>query len=90
MEPEAERRQAASAKLQVAIEEYLSAYPEIDPGAQLGDWLLVTAAVRVNDDLEADADYYLAFRGGSMLAHVAVGLLDIARDLLLNGKPASE
>lgn len=76
---ESEERKGRSAKLGVAIEEYLEGQ-----GFEgiLGDWLLIGAVVRVDDEGDADATYFTAMTGGSMLQHVTLGLLAKAEDAL--------
>lgn len=81
MPSETEERKARAAKLHAAIEEYLEGQ-----GFEgiLGDWLVVGAVVRVDDEGDPDATYFTAMTGGSMLQHTALGLLAKAEDALVS------
>lgn len=79
MANDAEGRMARSAKLQLAIDEYLA---ECGFEGMLGDWILISAVVRVDEDGEPDCRYSVAMRDGSMLQHIAVGLISKGLDTL--------
>jgi hypothetical protein len=79
MADDAQTRMARSAKLQEAIKVYLD-----DCGFEgmLGDWILVSAVVRVDPEGEPDCQYSVALSNGSMLQHIAIGLLSKGVDTL--------
>jgi len=85
MASEAVQRRERAAKLGAAIEEYLNGI-EHEAG-MLGDWLLVGSVVRVDEEGDPDAQYFVALSGGSMLQHHALGLLTKAEDVLQGGEP---
>jgi hypothetical protein len=78
---ESEARKDRAAKLGAAIEEYLEGQGF---EGMLGDWLIVGAVVRVDEEGDPDATYFTAMNGGSMLQHHALGLLTKAEDVLVN------
>lgn len=84
MAESASERRASSEKVQQAIEEYMST---IDFGAQgvIGDWMVIGTLVYVDESQDEDAQYFMAFRGGSMLQHHVLGLLEQARNMLNDG-----
>jgi len=51
----------------------------------LGDWIVVGAMVRVDDDGDPNADYFIGFSGGTMLQHVALGLMSKGDEMLSDG-----
>lgn len=57
----------------------------MNPGAQLGDWLLVLSAPYLNEDGEIVSGYTIAFSGGNLLDHHALGLLRKGEQLLESG-----
>lgn len=69
-----------------ALEAWVSSLPfEGKPGEGpgiLGDWIAVVAMVDVGPDGSPRAEYYVALRDGSMLGHVAKGLLRQGMDEL--------
>lgn len=77
-----EERKARSANLNTAIEAYLEGQGF---EGMLGDWMVVGAVVRVDEDNDPDATYFIGFSGGSMLQHTALGLLAKGEDVLLSG-----
>lgn len=79
---DAEDRKARAAKLHTAIEEYLEGQGF---EGMLGDWLVIGAVVRVDDEGDPDATYFAAMTGGSMLQHTVLGLLAKAEDALVSG-----
>jgi hypothetical protein len=68
---------AARAKVQEALEEWVASLPMDGPGdvGLLGDWLAVVSMVAVDADGQPATEYYLVMRDGSMLPHVARGIL---------------
>lgn len=78
---EAEERKERAAKLGAAIEAYLEGQGF---EGMLGDWMVIGAVVRIDEDSEPDADYFVALSGGSMLQHHALGLLAKAEDALVS------
>lgn len=82
-----QERKERSAKLQAAIEEYLDGQ-----GFEgvLGDWMVVGAVVRVDEEGDPDASYFVGFAGGSMLQHTALGLLSKTEDILVGGTEDDE
>jgi hypothetical protein len=60
-----------------AIEAWVASLPFEGDGdiGVLGDWVSVVCMVRVNDEGEPVAHYYLGFKNGTSLPHVAEGLL---------------
>lgn len=62
-----------------AIEEWVQSLPGEDPGI-LGDWIVVASMVAVDEQGTPRCEYYLGFRGGTMLPHVAKGLLSEGMD----------
>lgn len=74
--------QEQSAKVHAAIEAYIAALPDsdgVDVG-MLGDWLAVVSMVAVDDEGRPRTQYYLIMRDGSLLPHVALGLLQVGVD----------
>lgn len=72
VEMEPEERRARSRQLHEALEQYLDGQGF---SGMLGDWVLVGSVVRVDPDGDPDCEYFVAMAGGSMLQHVAIGLL---------------
>lgn len=79
-----EERKERSAQLGAALEAYLDGQGF---DGMLGDWMVVGAVVRVDEDNDPDATYFVGFSGGSMLQHTALGLLAKGEDVLVNGGP---
>jgi hypothetical protein len=52
----------------------------------LGDWIVFGSVVKVDEDGDPDAQYFVAMTGGSLLQHVALGLVEKGKDVLLNGQ----
>jgi hypothetical protein len=80
-------RRERSAKLHAALEEYLEGQGF---EGMLGDWLVVGAVVRIDEDGDPDATYFTAMTGGSMLQHIALGLLAKAEDALVSPDEESD
>lgn len=74
-----DERRPLSEKLGKGIEEYLEGQGF---RGVLGDWLLVGCTVRIDEEGDADAEYFVGMSGGSMLQHHALGLLAKAEDVL--------
>lgn len=74
-----DERRAKSDALHKAIEEYLDGQ-----GFEglLSDWLLIGSVVKIDDDGDPNCTYFVAFSGGSMLQHHALGLLAKGEDVL--------
>lgn len=73
---EANRAVAAS------LEQWVSSLPIEDAGGDigiLGDWMAIVTMVAVDEDGDPRAEYYLAMKDGTLLPHVAEGLLAVAR-----------
>lgn len=51
----------------------------------LGDWIIVGAMVRVDESGDPNADYFIGFSGGTMLQHVALGLMAKGDEMLSDG-----
>ena len=83
---DAEERRERTAKLNVAIEEYLDGQGFT---GMVGDWLLIGAVVRIDEDQDPNCQYFVALSGGSMLQHTALGLLRKA-DHVLTGEDRTE
>lgn len=84
-----EQRQQASDALHEAIQKYVQDIGGLDLRADgtLGDWMLVASSVFVDErDSTPNCDYFVAFKGGSMLQHVAYGLLKKGQQLLESGQ----
>ena len=79
---EARIRRERSEIIQKALHEFMAAQGY---GGMLGDWILVASTVHVDEDGDPNSDYFMAFSGGSMLDHHALGLLSKAEDLLTDG-----
>lgn len=80
MASESEARRVASDKLGQAITEH------IDPSGMLGDWVVVACSVEVDAEGDPVCQYHMAFSGGSMLDHIAIGLVNKGRELLSGGE----
>lgn len=69
-----------------AIEEWVTGLPWEGEGPPnvgvLGDWLAVACFVSVDSQGRPNAQYYLAMRDGSLLPHVAKGLIVEASEQL--------
>jgi hypothetical protein len=71
-----------------AIEKWVDSLPSIDgrsPGI-LGDWICVAAMVAVDDEGDPRVEYYLALKNGTMLPHLATGLLHEGLALIRGGR----
>lgn len=79
MSSDAEERRERAAKIHKAIEEYMADY-HIDGIA--GDWVLIGAAMTVDDEGDPDCQYFIAMKDGTLLQHVALGLLLKAKEVL--------
>lgn len=79
---EAEERKLRSARLQVALQQYMEELGETD---MLGDWMVIACTVSVDEEGDPRAGYHLLFSGGSMLDHHALGLLSKAEEMLADG-----
>lgn len=77
-----EERREKSNTLAVAINAYLEGQGFV---GVLGDWILLGSVVRVDEEGDPDCQYFIAFAGGGMLQHHALGLLAKADDLLTDG-----
>jgi hypothetical protein len=72
----------AREKVGEALEAWVNALPMVDRETVekgigiLGDWVAVVCMVDVDEAGVPAANYYVVMRGGSMLPHVAHGLLD--------------
>jgi len=82
-----EDRRSKSAQLSRAIEDHLAAAGETD---MLGDWIVIASTVTVDRQGDPVARYHMAFSGGSMLDHHALGLLAKADELLSDGTMREE
>ena len=71
-----------SSKVHDAIEGYIADLPSEDGEdiGMLGDWLTVASMVTVDAEGQPRTQYYLIMRGGGMLPHVALGLLQVGVD----------
>lgn len=72
------RRDEANAHISEALEAWIAALPDETEGqgiGVLGDWLAVVAMVNVDEQGDARVQYYVALKGGTMLPHIAEGLL---------------
>jgi hypothetical protein len=57
----------------------------IETGAEvgmLGDWLAVVSMVRVSSEGSPVTEYYLCMKDGTMLPHMALGLLSVGNHLI--------
>ena len=79
MASDAEERRERAAKIHEAIEKYMADY-RIDGVA--GDWVLIGTAMSVDDEGDPDCQYFIAMKDGTLLQHVAIGLLIKAREVL--------
>lgn len=77
-----QERKERSRKLAEAFETYLEGQGF---DGLLGDWLVIGTVVRVDNEGDPDATYFVGFTDGTMLQHVALGLLRKAEDILLSG-----
>jgi hypothetical protein len=48
----------------------------------LGDWIAVVSMVRVNADGVPVTEYYLCMKDGTMLPHMALGMLQVGNHLI--------
>lgn len=87
MSQEAQERRERSEALGRAIQEYMDGQGF---EGMLGDWLVFGATVSVDEEGDADAQYFIGFSGGTMLQHHALGLLAKAEDVLLNGDDSDD
>jgi hypothetical protein len=69
------------AAMQAAIEAHIDSD---DTAGVLGDWLLVACTVGLDQQGETMAQYHMAFSGGEMLDHQALGLVRKAEWMLEN------
>jgi hypothetical protein len=70
-----------------ALENWVTNLPnadELEPGdiGILGDWLAVVSMVRVNADGIPVTEYYLCMKDGTMLPHMALGMLQVGNHLI--------
>jgi hypothetical protein len=75
---------AATQAVQDAMNAYLTAI-EVPADEVLGDWMLVATTVGFQDNGNPKNAYHMLFANGALQLHVAMGLTDMAQDLLLNG-----
>lgn len=64
-----------------SLSEWVNALPAEVEGQDvgiLGDWMAVVSMVTVDDEECPRAEYYLAMKDGTLLPHVAEGLLAVA------------
>lgn len=71
-----------------AIERWVNDLPkETDAGVGiLGDWVAIACFVDVDSEGRPNAQYYVAMRDGTLLPHVAHGLLEQAAEELAGMK----
>lgn len=81
-----EERRAASDTLGAAIAEHFQGTENLREDGMIGDWIVIACQVYVDGDGDPNAQYLMAFSGGSMLAHVAQGLVSKADDMLAGGE----
>lgn len=67
-----------------ALESWVNGLPSEDGESVgvLGDWVAVVAMVDIGSEGQPVCNYYVAVKGGSMLPHVANGLLSRGMDEL--------
>jgi hypothetical protein len=72
--------QEANAQVARSLEEWVSSLPFEGGGdvGVLGDWLAIVCMVSVDSEGDPRAEYYLCMKDGSLLPHVAEGLLAVA------------
>lgn len=83
MADDAERK-AAQEALQLAVERHVRAYRDGDTGV-VSDWILVSTTTGFNGD-DVTSAYYLAYMGGQMPEHRALGLLHWGVHMLKSGE----
>jgi hypothetical protein len=67
-----------NAALSEALETWVNSLPAEVIGediGMLGEWIAVVSMVSVDSEGDPRTEYYLAMRNGTMLPHVAIGLL---------------
>jgi hypothetical protein len=82
--PLTDEQKAAQEALQTAVERHIAAYRDGDTGV-VADWILVTSTAGFGDRGQGTSAYYLAFMGGEMAEHRAIGLLDWGKHMLKAG-----
>lgn len=87
--PRTPEQRAAQEALAAAIERCI-AVNQMPDGDMVGDWMVIGTSVGIDEEQDPRAAYYLLFSRGSMLEHVALGLLSKAEDLLVNGEMLEE
>ena len=84
--PEAKAGQEA---LTEAIQKIIQAYGWEDCGV-LGDYIIITAQIKFNDDGDPVTEYNLLFRDGASQPHIAIGLLQSGLSILATGWESNE
>lgn len=81
MASDATERRVRAAKVQSAVQEYMDDY-----GFEgiAGDWLLIGTSLTVDAEGDPDCEYFVAMKDGTLLQHVALGLLAKGEDVLSN------
>jgi hypothetical protein len=73
--------QEANEAVARSLEEWVAALPAEVAGenqGMIGDWLAIVCMVAVDGEGDPRAEYYLVMKDGTLLPHVAEGLLQIA------------
>lgn len=76
---EVERRRESADKIQVAIDQFVA---ENEFDGILGDWMVIGSVLTVDEDGDPNGQYFVALRGGTMMEHTALGLIQKAKDVL--------
>jgi hypothetical protein len=50
----------------------------------IGDWIAIVSMVRVNEDGIPVTEYYMCMKDGTLLPHMALGLLSVGNHLIAN------
>lgn len=79
-----EEERAAQRQLEEAVENSLRVSGKLEAGDMMGDFLVVTSVVGIIEET-AVAEYFVFFRGGTMLPHIAKGLIIEAEEAVDGG-----
>jgi hypothetical protein len=79
------QQKAAQEKLEEAVQQHVAAYRGDDDGV-IADWILVTSTSGYDADGDGTSGYYMAYQGGEMSEHRAVGLLEWGKHMLTIGE----
>lgn len=83
--PQQQERMDAQDNLQRAVERHVAAYRGDDDGI-VADWVLISSTSGFDDDGKGTSGYYLAFMGGEMAEHRAVGLMMWGKHMIESGE----